>query len=645
MSNNEIRNSISLSEETNPIVIQLQEFGYDSVYSRRVFYYLHPEDLEEALNYMAMENGIIQHRFVHNRNSINNTCYICGEERDIHLKELNISINVNNNENNLEESNEDQKENDETNSNQIQINSIANNNNYNFDNFSKKSLSSSTIKKNENSSNEKNKNYLSSESLDISFKNQKEIPKKFRATKNKKDINSKKEKIECEICNEMFIVNKNNKVEKCGHAFCSNCWYDFLSVKIKENKLPSIKCLDFKCKEKLKDEFIINLLNSDIDLIKKYKRYKLELEIINDPNKKLCPYPNCDSYLELKQIRNKDVKCKNNHTFCFECLKKPHGKLPCKENLDKSMEEYAKNNFVKKCPKCSIITEKNNGCNHIICTKCKYQWCWLCNEEYNENHFKGGKCKGFQFFQPQNEYEIKLMMEGKIKFNELSNSQMQIDDNFDNLNFNDDHRPHIRHHFRERRIRFEENEEIRYNRVKCYQKVLLVFIYTFFGNWGLNLTSFDLDNDFNKILVFIIYILLYIPLFFQIIYLNILSLLLILIFFGFKKFILKYENLNKLYLKKIILILVTIFLGTFCRIYYFWKRLINETNISNKFGMKFLIFFPCAIMSTILNYPLCLLNNIGLIILVFIYERSFSGLLSELDINFDNAFNFKINSD
>ena len=29
------------------------------------------------------------------------------------------------------------------------------------------------------------------------------------------------------------------------------------------------------------------------------------------------------------------------------------------------------------------------------------------------------------------------MMEGKIKFNELSNSQMQIDDNFDNLNFND----------------------------------------------------------------------------------------------------------------------------------------------------------------------------------------------------------------
>jgi hypothetical protein len=242
----------------------------------------------------------------------------------------------------------------------------------------------------------------------------------------------------------MFTVHEKNKIKKCGHAFCSNCWYDFLSIKIKENKLPLIKCLNYNCKEKLKDKFIINLLKSDIDLIRKFKRYKLELEIINDPNKKLCPYPNCDSYLELKQIRNKDVKCKNNHTFCFECLKKPHGKLPCNENLDKSMEEYAKNNFVKKCPKCSIITEKNNGCNQIICTKCRYQWCWLCNEEYNVEHFRQGKCKGFQFYRPKNEKEIQLAFEGKIILNE---SQRQSDIN-DEGNF---HNRRRRHDIRNRR--------------------------------------------------------------------------------------------------------------------------------------------------------------------------------------------------
>ena len=61
--------------------------------------------------------------------------------------------------------------------------------------------------------------------------------------------------------------------------------------------------------------------------------------------------------------------------------------------------------------------------------------------------------------------------------------------------------------------------------------------------------------------------------------------------------------------------------------------------------MKFLIFFPCAIMSTILNYPLILFINIASIIFIFIFKRSFSGLLSELDSNFEDAFNFEINSD
>ena len=59
MSNNQNQNSIneSINVEINPLVIQLKEFGYDNIYSRRVFYYLHPEDIDEALNYMSIENG------------------------------------------------------------------------------------------------------------------------------------------------------------------------------------------------------------------------------------------------------------------------------------------------------------------------------------------------------------------------------------------------------------------------------------------------------------------------------------------------------------------------------------------------------------------------------------------------------------
>ena len=394
----------SVIAETNPIVIQLQQFGYDKIYSRRVFYYLHPEDLEEALNYMAVENGIIQHTFVPDRNSSNNLCYICGDVQKNHLKNLDLNDNINQINNN-EEFQEDQK--DEDNNKDI-------------------------YKKSENSSLNNgiftNINKIKNSILSLNKRNVRQDKVNIENNLNtKNELISKEEgKIECEICNELFVPNDKNTVKNCGHSFCSSCWYDSLSVKIKENKLPSIKCLDYNCKEKLTEEFIINILNSDIDLIRRYKKYKLELEIINDPNKKLCPYPNCDSYLELKDILIKDVKCKNNHTYCFECLKKPHGNLPCNSNLYKSITEFAKNHFIKKCPKCGIIIEKNKGCNHITCIQCGYQWCWLCNQEYKPDHFSSGKCRGFQFYQPKNEYEIKLLMEGKINYNELSSSQRQL---------------------------------------------------------------------------------------------------------------------------------------------------------------------------------------------------------------------------
>ena len=469
--NNEIDNkSSSINEELNPIVIQLITFGYDNIYSRRVFHYFHPDDLEEALNYMAIENGIIQHRFAKDNRNINNKlCYICGESEEIHLKELSY-IHINNNSNNNINHNFENGNNINNNINNISdkkndikriyqnicenikeiresdINGIKNESDIQFDNINKnenmiinqlknfsKSINNDINKKIKDKGNHslsevhnsfKNQIGINNINLDISYispingqelNNSKNLQtnkeKNEILPKTEKNINNniikllkpiyrldsfseisvnktiqnfsdveegfeEKKKMECPICNEEFMVNRKNRVQNCGHTFCNGCWYDFLSIKIKENKLPSIKCLDYKCKSKLSDDFIINLLNTDKDLIKKYKKYKMELEVINNPNKKLCPFPNCDSYLELKGVKEQYVTCKNNHSFCFVCLKKPHGNLPCETNIDKSMLEYATNNFVKKCPNCSIITEKKDGCNHITCSKCQYQWCW-----------------------------------------------------------------------------------------------------------------------------------------------------------------------------------------------------------------------------------------------------------------------------
>ena len=527
--------SKSIIISNDPIVLQLIEFGYDEKYSRRVMYYLHPEDIEEALDYMAIRNGIIQHRFVHNnREILSDICYICGEKKEIHLKEL--SININQEQKNISEINK--------------IKDIYSSDNINNKNDNEHNINNINIKNDDNIT----PYYVNTDENELN---------------NEEDNKEKKEIIiECPACFERFCVNENNKVKNCGHAFCEQCWYKFLSIKINENKLPSIKCLEYKCNEKLTDKFIFNLLNYDYKLIGKYKQYKLELNILQDPNKKLCPFPNCNSYLELKDIKNKYVSCLNNHKFCFLCLKKPHGNIPCEKTIDSDLKEYAQNNFVKKCPHCGIIIEKQSGCNHITCSKCGYQWCWLCNNKYENDHFDKGKCKGFKFFNPKNEYEIKQVMKGKMNYKKLSKSERQYDNDDKNINI-------VANKLSNNFVTFSTIEPSSYKNEDNFihvhsfhmsDKILFIINFIFFRNC--------INRNLEILNPFIIYgyLLLNITLFFQLFFINMISFLLSTKKQGLNKIMLIEKNKRKLNKKLIIMsfpFIVTCYLPLFIIINFF----------------------------------------------------------------------------
>ena len=608
--NNKIKGSLykSTLDETNPIVIQLIEFGYDRIYSRRVFHYLHPDDIEEALNYMSEENGIIQHRFVQNRRDIENKlCYICGQHEEFHLKE----ININNNEeikiinfiekNSLNESKDNKS-----------INTLGNHyiENDVLDEINK-NVSSKEIESFDSNKefSYKEKNFINKNKEDFYIIKHNNI----NINKIKEDkIELKNEKLikkECKICNEEFIVTDKNKVKNCGHSYCDGCWFDSLSIKIKENKLPSIKCLDYNCKEKLDDEFIINILGKDKDLIKRYKRYKLELLIINDPNKKLCPYPDCDSYLELKNIKEKDVTCLNNHKYCFICLKKPHGNLACdKKDIDKSMLEFAKNNFVKKCPNCGIITEKNNGCNHITCSKCGYQWCWLCNQEYSIDHFNQGKCRGFQFFQPKNDYEIKLVMEGKIKADELSNSQRQFENDFQ---IELDEFP--RNGMDVRNIVIIDQERINneiYNNADFSRKLYIVLFQLVFGHF---LFVSIIPNSFFKSVNIIIYILITFSMLIPLIIINIIAFIIRMIFSGYKNIIIQYIRNDYIFYRQYLLLVFNINTLIPNAIYKFILKKVDIVYL------RFFLFFSDFLIFILVLYPQRIICNVILLLLGLIF--------------------------
>ena len=316
----------------------LKEIGFDEAMIKKVYIFLKPRNIDEAIELMTSIDGIYQHDFYECRaNSNNKLCFICKKERQFHIGENRMTIGE-------EEDYPSQRD-----SSQFRI-------------------SDGTEK-------------------------------------------------ECLICLESFDRNVGI-ILQCGHFCCDNCFYNYLKTQINSAKVAKLQCFIKDCDYVLNEDFILEKLKDDKALVDKYKVFKQRAEIFLSKDKKFCPEPDCNSYLQ--QSKDKYVQCENGHKYCYICLKKWHGKSPCDEELDKDFQIWKKDKVVKQCPRCKIYTEKNEGCNHMTCTECKYQWCWLCEGEYQEGHFRRGTCNGLQFAKINFLSEKDKVPKNRINYDDLN---------------------------------------------------------------------------------------------------------------------------------------------------------------------------------------------------------------------------------
>ena len=318
-------------------VAVLTDMGFNSSMISKVYIFLRPTSIDQAIQFMTMENGKYQHNFYRqtsSTNSLSNRCFICGEEPKNH---------------------HDYVEN----------------------------RSSSLL---ERIINRKSKN------------NAAKANELNNVKKPEKDAEIKIEGGSCLICFDGVADDDKFACLKCKHTFCHSCWYEYLNEKIGNAKVSKLTCMQHGCKEILNEDFILHDIEEYPDLIQKYNRFKKKLDVLENPNKKFCPQPNCDGVAERKDEKEKYVTCDQGHKFCFVCLKDWHGRKKCQNEIDKDFLLWKKDRIVKQCPKCKFWIEKNNGCNHITCAECGYQWCWLCRGKYSSTHFEpGGGCAGLQF--------------------------------------------------------------------------------------------------------------------------------------------------------------------------------------------------------------------------------------------------------
>ncbi|UKZ76335.1 hypothetical protein TrVFT333_004037 [Trichoderma virens FT-333] len=195
---------------------------------------------------------------------------------------------------------------------------------------------------------------------------------------------------------------------KCGHRYCVDCYRHYLTQKIQdEGESARIQCPSDGC-GRILDSRSLDLLVTP-ELTDRYHELLNRTYVEDKDTFKWCPAPDCPNAIECG-VKKKDlekivptVECLCGYRFCFGCPNPDHQPAPCdlvKRWLKKCADDSETANWIsahtKECPKCSSTIEKNGGCNHMTCRKCKYEFCWMCMGLWSEHGTSWYNCNRYE---------------------------------------------------------------------------------------------------------------------------------------------------------------------------------------------------------------------------------------------------------
>mmetsp|Transcript_50405 Transcript_50405/g.113323 ORF Transcript_50405/g.113323 Transcript_50405/m.113323 type:complete len:546 (-) Transcript_50405:161-1798(-) len=174
----------------------------------------------------------------------------------------------------------------------------------------------------------------------------------------------------------------------CNHGFCRDCWTGYLQSQVDDGKAAvQARCPQHKCGRIVPSDYFFR--HCDEARQKKYKEWYLRSYVDDNPSVKWCTNPNgCCYACEYQGVDPCEIRCNCCFVWCWACGEEAHRPADCKKvnqwNIKNSAESenisWIKAN-TKKCPKCHKPIEKNQGCNHMVCSKaggCGHEFCWLC---------------------------------------------------------------------------------------------------------------------------------------------------------------------------------------------------------------------------------------------------------------------------
>ncbi|XP_029957899.1 ankyrin repeat and IBR domain-containing protein 1 [Salarias fasciatus] len=256
----------------------------------------------------------------------------------------------------------------------------------------------------------------------------------------------------CGICMSSISVFEEPVDMSCGHEFCRACWEGFLNLKIQEGEAHNIFCPAFDCYQLVPVEVIESVVSREMD--RRYLQFDIKAFVENNSAIRWCPEAGCERAVRLSTqgpgtstsdplsfplLRAPAVDCGKGHLFCWECRGEAHEPCDCETwkmwlqkvtemkpeelaGVSEAYEDAANCLWLltnsKSCANCKSPIQKNEGCNHMQCAKCKYDFCWICLEEWKKHSSSTGgyyRCTRYEVIQQVEEQSKEMTEEAEKK--------------------------------------------------------------------------------------------------------------------------------------------------------------------------------------------------------------------------------------
>lgn len=161
----------------------------------------------------------------------------------------------------------------------------------------------------------------------------------------------------------------------CTHVMCGVCLVKLVSSGIADGgSLPS-RC--YRCMAEINPHLIPN------DSVR--ENYLQTLSVFNkrrNPNLRPCLVPNCEGF----RARVGDSECDLcGERYCGSCGSSGTGSHYHLRRRRPQQPPVVIPVQTKNCIGCGISVEKIHGCNHMVCSRCRSEFCFVCGRDLSSH--------------------------------------------------------------------------------------------------------------------------------------------------------------------------------------------------------------------------------------------------------------------